>query len=121
MKLLIDMNLSPRWVDYLGITDHEITHWSSVGPANASDFEIAEYAIQHGYAVMTHDLDFSAILATTKGVKPSVVQIRADNISPEAIGLSVINALDQMEQDILKGALVTIDPMRTRIRVLPFS
>ena len=121
MRLLLDMNLSPRWIDFLDSTHHEATHWSSVGPITASDFEIIEYAIEHDYVVITHDLDFSAILAATKEKKPSVVQIRAVDISPEAIGLSVINALDRMEQDLQEGALITIDPIRTRLRILPFT
>ena len=39
-------------------------------------------------------LDFSAILAATHGEKPSVVQIRADDVSPDVIGLRVIAALE---------------------------
>jgi predicted nuclease of predicted toxin-antitoxin system len=38
------------------------------------------YAKLHGRIVLTHDLDFSAILAATKGDKPSVVQVRAGNV-----------------------------------------
>jgi len=41
------------------------------------------YASVNGYVVLTHDLDFSAILAATQGEKPSVVQIRADDVSPD--------------------------------------
>ena len=121
MKLLIDMNLSPRWVGFLGGVGHDAIHWSSVGSVAASDSEIIKYARQYDYIVMTHDLDFSAILAATKGVRPSVVQIRAGDISPEAIGKALTNALNQAEQDLLKGALVTFDPSRTRIRILPFT
>jgi len=43
--------------------------------------------------VLTHDLDFSAILAATHGEKPSVVQIRAEDVSPDVIGKQVIIAL----------------------------
>ncbi len=121
MKLLIDMNLSPRWVDFLGSAGYDVAHWSSVGSVAARDSEITEYAIEHGYVIMTHDLDFSAILAASKGSKPSIIQIRAEDISPEVIGLPVINALVQMEQELSKGALVTIDPGRTRLRILPFA
>jgi hypothetical protein len=34
MKLLIDMNLSPRWVPFLAASQVEAIHWSSVGAAN---------------------------------------------------------------------------------------
>ena len=121
MKLLIDMSLSPRWIGFLGSAGHDVTHWSSVGSVFASDSEIIEYAKQHSYIVMTHDLDFSAILAATKGIRPSVVQIRAGDISPEAISKALISALNQAEQDLLRGALVTFGPGRTRIKILPFT
>ena len=69
--------------------------------------------------VLTHDLDFSAILAATHGEKPSVVQIRADDVSPDVIGKQVIIALRQMASELEEGALLTVDPNRTRLRVLP--
>ena len=77
------------------------------------------YAATHDYVVLTHDLDFSAILAATHGEKPSVVQIRAENVSPDVIGLQVITALRQMEPDLEEGALLTVDPNRTRLSLLP--
>jgi len=69
--------------------------------------------------VLTHDLDFGAILAATQGTKPSVVQIRAADVSPEAIGKTVIAALRQMESELVAGALITVDPQHARVRVLP--
>lgn len=69
--------------------------------------------------VLTHDLDFGAILAATHGDKPSVVQIRADDTSTEAIGTAVAAGLRQMESELNAGALVTIEPGRSRVRLLP--
>ena len=77
------------------------------------------YATTNDYVVLTHDLDFSAILAATHGEKPSVVQIRAEDVNPDVIGLQVIAALRQMESDLEEGALLTVDPNRTRLRLLP--
>jgi predicted nuclease of predicted toxin-antitoxin system len=119
MKLLVDMNLSPRWVIFLAENGFEATHWSSVGSANAPDTAIMAFAAAHGFVVLTHDLDFGAILAASHGNKPSAVQIRAEDVSPEAIGKPVVTALRQMAGDLAEGALLTIDPGRTRLRVLP--
>lgn len=119
MKLLIDMNLSPRWVAVLADAGIEAAHWSRLGAKNAPDSEIMAYAGEHDYVVLTHDLDFSAILAATHGEKPSVVQIRAEDVSPEAIGAQIIIALRQMASELEDGALLTVDPGRTRLRVLP--
>ena len=121
MKLLVDMNLSPRWIRVLTDAGIDAAHWSSLGLANAPDSEIMHYASAHDYVVLTHDLDFSAILAATHGEKPSVVQIRAEDVSPDVIGANVITALRQMTEELAQGALVTVDPNRTRLRVLPLQ
>ena len=121
MKLIVDMNLSPRWVGVLADAGVEAAHWSTLGAKNAPDVQIMAYARMNDYVVLTHDLDFSAILAATHGEKPSVVQIRADDVSPDVIGKQVITALRQMASELEEGALITIDPSRTRLRVLPLQ
>ncbi len=119
MKVLVDMNLSPRWVGLLVGASIEAVHWSTVGPADAPDSQIMAFAKANGYVVLTHDLDFSAILAATHGNKPSVAQIRSEDIDPDVIGKPVIAALQQLSTELDDGALITIEPSRTRLRVLP--
>lgn len=119
MKLLIDMNLSPRWTGFLAEVGIEAVHWSAIGACNAPDVEIMNYARINNYVVLTHDLDFGAILAATHGEKPSVIQVRSDDVSPDAIGKQVVTALRQMTSELEDGVLLTIDPVRTRLRVLP--
>lgn len=119
MKLIVDMNLSPKWVRGLNEAGFAVAHWSSLGAANDPDVAIMDYARQHDYVVLTNDLDFSAILAVTHARKPSVVQIRADDLRFASIGAQVIRALTQMTNELAQGALINIDPLRTRIRVLP--
>jgi predicted nuclease of predicted toxin-antitoxin system len=121
MKLILDMNLSPDWVAVLNRAGHEAVHWSTLGPHNTPDTAIMAYAAANDYVVMTHDLDFGTILAITQGNKPSVIQIRADNINPTAIGSLVIRALEQLADDLAAGALVTIDPHRARLSILPLQ
>jgi len=121
MKLLVDMNLSPRWVPLLTEGGFDATHWPSPGQATASDAEIMTFARVNGYVVLTRDLDFGAILATTRGDKPSVVQIRSRDVSPDAIGGPVVDALRQMAGELDAGALLTVDPNRTRLRILPLQ
>jgi predicted nuclease of predicted toxin-antitoxin system len=119
MKLLVDMNLSPRWVETLAGAGMHAVHWSTVGAKDAADAEIMAYAVANDYIVLTYDLDFGAILAATSGSKPSVVQIRADDVNPDAIGPQVLTALQKMDADLKAGALLTVDPIRARLRVLP--
>jgi len=119
MKLLIDMNLSPRWVNILVDAGFEALHWSTIGRISAPDTEIMAFAKANAYVVLTHDLDFGAILAATHGEKPSVVQIRSEDVSPDVIGKLVIVALRQMMAELEEGALLTLDPNRPCLRVLP--
>jgi predicted nuclease of predicted toxin-antitoxin system len=121
MKVLIDMNLSPRWLDLLTGAGLEAVHWSALGAGNAPDLEIMAYAKTNDYVVLTHDLDFGAILAATQGEKPSVVQIRSEQLNPDVIGKEVVMAMRQMAMELADGALVTVDPERTRVRVLPLD
>ncbi len=119
MKLIVDMNLSPRWVEHLKQAGHDAVHWSTVGACDAPDAEIMGYAKTMNSVVLTHDLDFGSILAATQGLSPSVVQIRSEDVSPDVIGERVVVALRQLEPELLEGALVTIDPKKTRLSVLP--
>lgn len=121
MKLLVDMNLSPRWIPFLSDRSWEATHWSTVGKFNASDSEIMTFAAANEYVVLTNDLDFAAILAASHHKKPSVVQIRAEDLSPDAIGAQIVAALRHVEKELEAGALLTIESDRTRLRMLPFE
>jgi predicted nuclease of predicted toxin-antitoxin system len=121
MKLIIDMNLSPRWVSVLTAAGFEATHWSTLGQINAPDAIIMQFARANDCVVLTHDLDFGAILAATQGNKPSVVQIRAEDVNPDTIGKQVITALRQTQPELAEGALLTIDTNRTRLSLLPLQ
>jgi predicted nuclease of predicted toxin-antitoxin system len=119
MKLLVDMNLSPNWVGLFHDSGWEAVHWSAVGLPTARDSEIMTFAAANNYVVITHDLDFSAILAVTHGKKPSVIQIRSEDVSAEFIGKQTVAALRHMQADLEAGALLTIEVGRTRLRLLP--
>lgn len=120
MKLLVDMNLSPDWVPFLSSEGIESIHWSAVGTATAPDTQIMEFASVNGYAVLTQDLDFGAILAVTQVSTPSVVQIRSDDLDPRVIGKLIVAALVESKAEIESGALITVDSKRSRLRLLPF-
>jgi predicted nuclease of predicted toxin-antitoxin system len=121
MKVLVDMNLSPDWARFLGEAGFEAVYWSKVGSKTATDSELMQWAAENAYIVLTADLDFGAILAATHGTKPSVVQVRGDLLSPHAIGSAVARALRQARQELLDGALISIDAVHARLRILPLK
>ena len=119
MKFLIDMNVSPSWVDFLIESGFEAVHWSDVGAGHAHDREVMRWAVDHGHVLITSDLDFGAILAATRGRGPSVLQLRSDLLSPNSIGPLVLAAIEEAREELAQGALVSIDPGRARLRLLP--
>jgi predicted nuclease of predicted toxin-antitoxin system len=117
MKFLVDMNLSPSWVDFLVCSGFEATHWSELGALDASDDELMFWAAEHGFVVLTCDLDFAAILAATHHTRPSVIQIRSDILTPEAI----VVAVRQTHDELTEGAIISLDARRARLRILPLT
>jgi predicted nuclease of predicted toxin-antitoxin system len=69
ISIVVDMNLSPDWVERLSRAGFDAVHWSTVGDPRASDREIMRWAAEHQRAVMTHDLDFAAVLARDAGAR----------------------------------------------------
>ena len=69
--------------------------------------------------MLTHDLDFGAILAATKVDTPSVIQIRAQDVLPAGLGPRLIVILRRYESELAAGALIIVDEGRQRIRILP--
>ena len=121
MKLLVDMNLSPTWVEALRTMGFDATHWSSLWDPRAPDREILAYASSNGYIVFTNDLDFGAILAASGGSSPSVIQVRAADVSPGSLASTVRDALVQFAEWLDAGALVTVETSRLRARILPLK
>ena len=119
MKPLVDMNLSPSWIERLARHGFEAVHWSTIGAATAPDVEILTWATEHHFVVITNDLDFSAILAAGAVDGPSVVQIRSQDLLSDVVVSIVAKALDAHREDIERGALLSIDEAGTRVRVLP--
>jgi len=110
LKILIDMNLSPSWVEVLQLGEH-----------NAPDSVLFSWARKNKYTVFTHDLDFGAMLAATNAESPSVFQMRTEDVSPAALAPRVIELLQRFSPQLSSGALVIVDEMRERIRILPLG
>ena len=119
MKIVIDMNMSPEWV--VVFEDHGIdaVHWSQIGNPRAEDKVIMKWAAEHSRIVFTHDLDFGAMLAATHATAPSVIQVRAQDILPQALASTVLNVIDQFTELLEGGALIVIDRDKLRARILP--
>jgi predicted nuclease of predicted toxin-antitoxin system len=118
-SILIDMNLSPTWVDWFKKQGLLAVHWSAIGDPRATDRVILSWARDHAHVLFTHDLDFSAVLASSHASTPSVIQLRAGDPTPDGSGSLILEALTSWETELQQGALVTVDEARGRVRILP--
>jgi len=89
--------------------------WRSNGGGSA----LLGWALENGHVVLTHDLDFRTALALTHACGPSVVQIRSQHLLPERAGPPAIAALGRFQPELIAGALLVIEPDRSRVRFLP--
>jgi len=113
------MSLSPLWAAVLEQQGWETVHWSMIGDPRASDRAIMAWALANEYVVFTHDLDFGALLAATRARGPSVIQIRAQDVTPEHLAKIVVEALRQYGALLETGALVSVEEATARARILP--
>jgi predicted nuclease of predicted toxin-antitoxin system len=121
MRILIDMNLSPDWVEAFAAENIESVHWSTVGDPRAEDEQIMQYARTNDYVLFTHDLDFATLLALTQAESPSVVQVRAQDVLPSHLAKTAIPVLQTNEATLEQSALIVIDEGRARVRILPLQ
>lgn len=119
VQIVVDMNLSPEWVPALTNAGYPAVHWATIGDPRATDREITQWAKQNGYVILTHDLDFGAILAATNARFPSVLQVRSQDTMPEVMAPAVIRILEEYRSQLLSGALVVFNQMTSRVRILP--
>ena len=119
MKLLLDMNLPPSLTATLRSAGFTAVHWSEVGDHRAQDVAVLRWAHDNHHLVVTHDLDFSALLAAGGQSSPSVIQLRTRDLRPDQYAPLLIAALSQSRDALDAGALVTVSDAESRIRILP--
>jgi predicted nuclease of predicted toxin-antitoxin system len=121
LKFLVDMNLSPLWIEAFADRGFGAVHWSRVGDPGARDLELMQLARAQGYVDFTHDLDLSRILALTRAEGPSVLRLRSQAVLPEDAGPLIFAALREHESLLDRGALVVVDATTPRARILPIK
>jgi len=121
VRILLDVNMSPLWCDYLRAAGHDAVHWSALGDVRADDTEIVAYARAHGFVIFTRDLDFGVLLTASGDARPSIIQFRGAGQLPAKIGPRVLHILQQAAPDLLTGAFISMDLNKTRLRIMPLS
>jgi predicted nuclease of predicted toxin-antitoxin system len=63
MRILADLHISPRTIEFLRSLGHDVVRANDVLPIAAADEQIVALAIAESRTVLTQDLDLSAIIA----------------------------------------------------------
>jgi predicted nuclease of predicted toxin-antitoxin system len=121
VKIVVDMNLSPEWVQVFAASGWMAQHWSAIGKGDAEDEEIFRWAAANDHVLFTQDLDFPQILFTSQKGKPSVVLLRVNNELDAGQHERVCAILRQSELKLQAGAILVIDEQRIRLRALPIK
>ena len=118
---MADLHISPWTVEALRCAGYDISRVTDVLPATASDQQILTMARHHGAALITADLDFSALIVLAGVVGPSVVSLRLAHPTPDRITRVLRDTLPRIERELEQGAIVSIDETSFRVRHLPIS
>lgn len=120
MKFLVDNALSPLVAEALRTDGHDALHVRDLGIQDASDSIIFDQAAKEDRIIVSADTDFAMILSRQNAAKPSVILFRGE-VSRIPLRQAAIlrNNLESIRDDLEKGAVVTLDGQRIRIRPLP--
>lgn len=121
MKLLADLHISPRTVEFLRSRGHDVLRANDVLPATASDEEIVEKARAEGRAILTQDLDFSAIIALARTRGPSLITLRLSTSKVDLVNGVLERVLPVLETEVEAGVMVTVEDQSIRSRDLPLE
>ena len=84
MKLLFDENLSRRLVDLLAAEFPGSSHPDLIGIPGATDTGLWNYALQHGFTIVSKDNDFRQ-RAFLYGPPPKVIWLSVGNAGTSVI------------------------------------
>jgi predicted nuclease of predicted toxin-antitoxin system len=121
VRFLVDECLSVRLAPMLVQAEHDAVHVDECGLSGQPDEQVLGRAADEGRVLLSTYTDFGEILARTRGMVPSVVLIRRGDRSPASLLAVLLANLDQVADDLEKGAFVVITDERMRVRPLPIG
>jgi predicted nuclease of predicted toxin-antitoxin system len=119
MKFLADMGISLRTVEWLRKQGYDTLHLRDQGLQRLPDGEIIEKAYQENRIILTVDLDFPQLLATSKRLLPSVILFRLGNENYDLINERLTVILRECGEALKTGAIISVTDRVLRIRLLP--
>jgi predicted nuclease of predicted toxin-antitoxin system len=97
----------------------DTVHGGDIGHSRSEDDLILQLGRERGRVVATLDADFHTLLALSGAATPSVIRVRIERLRGEAMAKLLQTVLTQCADDLAKGAAVTVQEGRIRVRLLP--
>ncbi|MBK6460844.1 MAG: DUF5615 family PIN-like protein [Myxococcales bacterium] len=119
MELLADVNVSARVVARLRAAGIHIVRVPEIMDARSTDVEIIAEAVRRGATVISHDQDFTTILAVSGATKPSLINVRVSHADSERLAGQLEAVVAKEADELRSGAIVTIDDGGVRVHRLP--
>ena len=120
MKFLVDNNLSPALSKSLLNLGYDSKHVKDLMLQTADDREIFGLAFNEDRIIISADTDFGYLLSKWEHNLPSVILFRYYSYNPQKQFDTLKLILPLLEDDLLKGSIIVIEPSRYRIKKLPF-
>jgi len=121
LRFLADMGIPQRTVVWLRSQDYDAVHLREENLHRLSDDDIVLKAISENRIILTHDLDFSRIVALRSGSPPSVVTFRLDDMRAPQVNKHLEQILRRFDAELEHGALVSVQERGIRVRRLPIQ
>ena len=118
MKFLADMSISLATLTYLHDHGYDAVHLREIGLHTLEDADIIQKAREEQRIVVTHDLDFSDLVAASGASLPSVIIFRLRDMRPANVNRHLEIVLRD-EEALECGVIVSITEGRMRLRRLP--
>ncbi|NUO83853.1 DUF5615 family PIN-like protein [candidate division KSB1 bacterium] len=121
MRFLGDMGIASSTVRWLKSQGHEAKHLREEGLQRLPDDEIFSKAKNENRIILTCDLGFGDIVASAGTTLPSVIIFRLQDQRPIVVNQRLEVVLRAAGADLAKGAIISVDEFKYRIRRLPIK
>lgn len=121
MRFLVDESLQRHVADLLVDNGHNAVHASDIGLRGAPDETVLAAADEDSRVLITADTDFGTLLALSGAAQPSVILLRRPGRRPAERAQIVLVTLDLVSKALQRGAVITVETTRIRVRELPIK
>ena len=121
MRFLVDACVDVRVAEWLRSQKHDAVHLHELKLGRIPDVEIFRRAVAEDRCVLTFDLDFGEIAALTGGSKGSVILFRLGDPGYRRVIERLAAVIDGSGDAIAKGAVISVEDARHRVRYLPIG